>query len=346
MRSSGSPMWVRSVVEGARASRCGDRIAVQHHGSNATIALADGAGGTGSAGPAAASDAVALATAHRGRAPSLDDLVAQLREIDRAIVAQGHGGMTTLVVLHAVEPTAAGEGVRWVGASVGDSRAWLLGEDGIQDLTQHQVRKPLLGSGDATPIGFSAAVNQRTLVVGSDGLFDYTTRDAIAACIARDGALACNLAQLVRLPGGGLADDLSIVVARPSMRVHVAADARPPLPAPPRPVAGLRILMVDNDAVFSDIVIEEFLATHQITRAASVAAALATPNVFDVVLCDYDLDDGKGDAVIRGLRARGFVGRIVAISSHAPGNAALRDAGADVVCGKLQFADIELFLRP
>ena len=65
---------------------------------------------------------------------------------------------------------------------------------------------------------------------------------------------------------------------------------------------------------------------------------------FDVVLLDYDLDDGKGTALlpfVRGLPTRSAV---IAASAHADGNAALLLAGADAVCPKLRFADIRSVL--
>jgi hypothetical protein len=63
------------------------------------------------------------------------------------------------------------------------------------------------------------------------------------------------------------------------------------------------------------------------------------------VLVDFDLDDGKGEELVRELVAS--VGRplIVATSSHADGNTALLHAGADAVCGKLEFARIPGLLQ-
>lgn len=60
----------------------------------------------------------------------------------------------------------------------------------------------------------------------------------------------------------------------------------------------------------------------------------------DVALVDYDLDDGKGDEFVARLRASGSRMLVIGVSSHAAGNAALVQAGADATCGKLHFADI------
>jgi hypothetical protein len=59
------------------------------------------------------------------------------------------------------------------------------------------------------------------------------------------------------------------------------------------------------------------------------------------VLVDYDLPDGKGTEVVRALRAIGFGGNIVAVSSREEGNAELRAAGATVTCAKEDFRAIE-----
>ncbi len=61
---------------------------------------------------------------------------------------------------------------------------------------------------------------------------------------------------------------------------------------------------------------------------------------FDAALVDYDLPDGKGDVIVRALRRADPDVPIVAISSHAEGNAALRAAGADETCAKADFEHI------
>ena len=43
-----------------------------------------------------------------------------------------------------------------LGASVGDSGAWLVAPDGVLDLTAHQRRKPFPGTGMAVPVPFAA----------------------------------------------------------------------------------------------------------------------------------------------------------------------------------------------
>ena len=104
---------------------------------------------------------------------------------------------------------------------------------------------------------------------------------------------------------------------------------------------GVRLLFVEKDAVFARVVVQEFLAEHDVTVVATIAGALRVlDEPFDAVLVDYDLDDGKGTAVVQALRRRGFGGRIVGVSSHEPGNAALVAAGADDACSKMGFDEI------
>src|SRR5689334_15146552 len=74
----------------------------------------------------------------------------------------------------------------------------------------------------------------------------------------------------------------------------------------------VRLLYVENHAVFASIAVEQFLSRHEVTIAPSLAAARAewARSTFDAMLVDFDLDDGKGDAFVRELRG-GFRGPIV-----------------------------------
>jgi CheY-like chemotaxis protein len=105
----------------------------------------------------------------------------------------------------------------------------------------------------------------------------------------------------------------------------------------------MRILFVENHELFARTVIEQFLALHDVVVAPTVAAAreaIAGGGVFDVILVDYDLPDGKGTDVVRAIRLGGFRGRVVAVSSKEEGNDDLRRAGANVVCAKKDFRAI------
>jgi serine/threonine protein phosphatase PrpC len=84
----------------------------------------------------------------------------------------------------------------------------------MTDLTAHQRRRPLLGSGDALPLIFEAELGGCRLVLGSDGLFKYATAERICS-LAMQGSVAeaaDALASCVRLPSGAFQDDVAVVV--------------------------------------------------------------------------------------------------------------------------------------
>ena len=110
----------------------------------------------------------------------------------------------------------------------------------------------------------------------------------------------------------------------------------------------MKILYVENYAIYAATVVRTFLRDHRVTVVPSLAAARSAlaGGDFDVVIVDYDLDDGKGDVLVAELvKRQQSRPRIVASSSNADGNAALSRAGADAVCSKLRFAQINEILR-
>jgi PPM family protein phosphatase len=182
-----------------------DRAVVIERPESLVIALADGAGGTGAG--AEAAQAVIDAARTVSPSPSID-WAALLASLDASPARLAHG-QTTAVVL-----TLSRAGIS--GASVGDSGAWLITPSDIVDLTESQYRKPLLGAG-ATHVPFSSgALGAATLLVASDGLLRYAPPRAIADLArGRDlGAAARALVALVRLPSGGLPDDVSLILCR------------------------------------------------------------------------------------------------------------------------------------
>jgi DNA-binding response OmpR family regulator len=108
----------------------------------------------------------------------------------------------------------------------------------------------------------------------------------------------------------------------------------------------MEILWVEDHSQFVRYALP-FLAGHSVSVVPSLAAArnALAERRFAVILVDFDLQDGKGAELIRDLI--GTAGRplIVAASSHVEGNAALTRAGADAVCGKLEFARIPDLLQ-
>ena len=104
----------------------------------------------------------------------------------------------------------------------------------------------------------------------------------------------------------------------------------------------MRILFVENHSRFAEIVRRQFLAEHEVTVVGTLAGAreLLAYTRFDVVLLDYYLDDGKGDALLPELLALVPRPRIVSVSSHSFRNETLKRAGADAMCRKTEFAQI------
>ena len=91
----------------------------------------------------------------------------------------------------------------------------MLAAGSVTDLTQYQKSKPLLGSDNATPIGFGPVPCARRVLVGSDGLFKYVPHDRI-----RDLASTLVLAEVpaalvaeARFRSGALQDDIAVIVA-------------------------------------------------------------------------------------------------------------------------------------
>ncbi len=188
-----------------------DRVGVFEQNSGLVVALADGSGGVSGSEQAAelvvASVQEALA---KGLEPS-DPAAwcALLADLDDRISRSPHGGETTAVVLHL-------DTIGIAGASVGDSEAWLVLDDGFEDLTEFQRRKPLLGSGMAVPTPFQSRPWTGTLLAASDGVTKFAAVEALlqAARGADLEASAARLVDLVRLRSGALQDDVSLVLVR------------------------------------------------------------------------------------------------------------------------------------
>jgi serine/threonine protein phosphatase PrpC len=204
----------RLVVSTALASQRAaseDRVLVERTPAGLLVVVADGAGGM--RGGARAADLLvdhargsSLAAMTEGGLPGA--LIAMLRAADQTIAADPIAGETTALAVVVTDD-------RILGASAGDSEAWLMIGDGRDVLTASQRRKRI-GSGCAEPVSFTSSFTAGTLIVGTDGLFAYAKADAICE-IARSSAaeaLAACVIDLVRLPGGRLADDVAVVAVR------------------------------------------------------------------------------------------------------------------------------------
>ena len=158
--------------------RCEDRVAVFSHEDRIVIVVADGAGGIGS-GDLAAESVIREIKSEYLTIHSADDWAALLNQIDHRVTQ----GESTAVVVD-IRPYGI------AGASVGDSSAWIIDHERIDDLTQNQKRKPLLGSGCSLAVSFNHDPLKGVLLVGTDGFFDYAKRESVTPMIAQTVRIA------------------------------------------------------------------------------------------------------------------------------------------------------------
>ena len=104
----------------------------------------------------------------------------------------------------------------------------------------------------------------------------------------------------------------------------------------------MKILYIENHGIFSQIVINKFLSSHEvtITPTLSEARVLIQSIGFELLLVDYDLDDGKGEEIVKEITNLSNRPKIIAASSHNEGNRKLMEAGADAICSKMDFDQI------
>lgn len=104
----------------------------------------------------------------------------------------------------------------------------------------------------------------------------------------------------------------------------------------------MRILFVENHPRFPHTVIPMFLGDDEVVLVPSLSEARAALSsaTFDALLVDFDLDDGKGDVLVREVRQAGSKVTIIAVSATDHGNEALCAAGADAICRKTKFRQI------
>jgi serine/threonine protein phosphatase PrpC len=185
-----------------------DRALVFRFGEYWIVCVADGTGGVSGGAKAADLFVTGVRQAVESRAVIIGEPTAWadlIRTLDDEIARHPLAGETTGIAL-AVTPTSI------VGASAGDSRAWLFTDDSAE-LTKDQARKPRLGTGRTKPQPFTAEASG-ILVVGTDGLFDYARIEDVCA-IARTAVPKDAAAALVNLPGRrsrALPDDVAVVV--------------------------------------------------------------------------------------------------------------------------------------
>ncbi len=185
-----------------------DRGAVIESSIGLVLVVADGAGGQ-SGGAAAAIMAVESVRKEAEELCDANACVTLLQDIDQAICKDRVAGETTCALTVVTQASV-------YGASVGDSGVWIIGDSGLVDLTERQVRKPLLGSGGAWPSPFKCKRTDRdSLLLATDGLLKYTGSERIIAiCRNDDGSqIPRRLIELVRYPSGALPDDVTVIFA-------------------------------------------------------------------------------------------------------------------------------------
>lgn len=299
-----------------------DRVVHIKQGPNTVIVLADGAGGQSGGAVAAEMTVEYLQTVCSNSPLSPSGCSQLLSTLDTRLQLDPLAGKSTALVL-------VSQGNVVFGASVGDSEAWMTFGEEIVVLTANQQRKPLLGSELASPVAFGPVPLMGTLLLGTDGLFNFASRTHIIACVehAVETNLSDRLVDLARLPSGGLQDDTTVIVYKKNTQ-----------PTTTRP----KLLLVENHREFAKTVIGEFLSCFEVLCVATLleaTSALARES-FVALIVDYDLDDGKGVAVIEAAIAQSMPPIIIAGSAHAAGNQALIEAGADAICPKLEFHKI------
>jgi serine/threonine protein phosphatase PrpC len=197
-------MMIRVAVENRSGGRNQDRAHYFTSPDSVVLVLADGAGGFGDGARAAdrvVTEAQALFSGvHNSPTASLES----------ADVALAREGILSTGVIVEIRRD------RVIGASVGDSVAWLVTDGQVQELTAAQRRKPLLGDG-AFPVSFRTTELRGRLLLASDGLINYARRDAIISA-ANGGDLQVSaklLVDLPRLASGDYPDDVSVILAEP-----------------------------------------------------------------------------------------------------------------------------------
>jgi serine/threonine protein phosphatase PrpC len=198
-----------AVATASHRSHSEDRLLVLNTKDAWILGLADGAGGF-SGGACAAEMFVAGVQSACAR-PDLDLRSAEawsklLADLDHQIAQAPEAGETTGIAM--IVTTAA-----LIGASCGDSEAWLFAADSHEELTGNQVRKPRLGSGRAEPRGFRATAHG-ILLMASDGLFRHAKADDVARTTLADPSRApAALVGLLKTQHRKLPDDVAIIVA-------------------------------------------------------------------------------------------------------------------------------------
>jgi len=184
-----------------------DRGLILGAGPRTLLCVADGAGGR-SGGKEAAIMAVEFFRADHERLQNHEDCLDLLRRMDAAMDQDQVAGETTFAMALVTTEEI-------IVASVGDSGIWLIPATGNWiNLTVHQQRKPMIGSGDAKPAALRYPRFEGTLLLATDGLLKYTSADRIVeTCRGQPANTAAqSLTELVKYPSGNYPDDVTLIL--------------------------------------------------------------------------------------------------------------------------------------
>ncbi|MCB9548741.1 MAG: histidine phosphatase family protein [Myxococcales bacterium] len=104
----------------------------------------------------------------------------------------------------------------------------------------------------------------------------------------------------------------------------------------------MRILYVDSRTRLARAACRDLPHDTDVILVATAAEAerAARHGQFDAVIADYDLPGVNGSELVRRLREAGLAAPVVALAGHDLGARAMRQAGADAVCGQADFATL------
>jgi len=197
-------------VFGSNREQTEDAAEVFEHGDTVVVVLADGVGGIHGGVTASRALVAAVKSAMSDAAHRLGDVRywGDLFRTTDATLTKSMAGQTTGVVV------ALNAG-KLIGVSAGDSEAWVVEANRVENLTVGQNLKGRIGSGHVAPTGFERlGFLDGVLVVASDGLFKHAAANVIARIIRGSpiGVAAEHLIELVRLPSGKFPDDVTAVL--------------------------------------------------------------------------------------------------------------------------------------
>lgn len=181
-----------------------DALYVVEIGSSIWFCISDGAGGSGGGDKASLyviETFKSLTSIEKFDSP--EDFESFLRKLDLELSVESNCGEATAII-------GKIEDVTVVGASVGDSQAWLFNREYDYELTSMQNLKPLLGTGNALPIGFGPFSVDGAVLLGSDGLFKYINHRELQALLSTK-TTAREIAELAKEETGKLQDDISAI---------------------------------------------------------------------------------------------------------------------------------------